>query len=261
MLSGPKVRAFTLVELLVVISIIALLIAILLPALGAARASSREMQCLSNLKQWGIMFHAYATDHKDAPISSWQTVGNDPSIPGAGQHWYVQLRDYAGDESLVLGCPTAGAPVNPIPNASWGQAANNWFPGPNHVGLADDHIGGYGYNNWFETSPLTANSPELFKKISDVKAPSDTPVFMDAAWADIGYIRDWMVLPPDLTIPQTGTTYLNRLAMSRHGGGRNSQSLNAGMHYNLADGSTSFVPLKSVFSLYWYNDFPVRETY
>src|SRR5512147_3052294 len=54
---------FTLIELLVVIAVIALLMAILLPALGRAREQGKGTRCLSNLKQIGIAMHAYAADY------------------------------------------------------------------------------------------------------------------------------------------------------------------------------------------------------
>jgi prepilin-type N-terminal cleavage/methylation domain-containing protein len=136
-------EGFTLVELLVVISIISILISLLLPGLKQAKESARSMACGSQRKQQGIAMHGYAADNKDALGPS---LTLRPPSPTAGQqapftYWHYLYDPYLGANmtnpviytqvrSVLWNCPSQEI-TTPVPYGA-GTASytgNRWMVG------------------------------------------------------------------------------------------------------------------------------------
>src|SRR5262249_8451391 len=111
---------FTLVELLVVIAIIGVLIALLLPAVQAARESARRTQCGNNLRQIGLALHTYENASKSLPPG-----GRDTGARGYRQSWGVRLLPNLEQNNLYSQFDFASNYTGWVGGDSWGGNKHN----------------------------------------------------------------------------------------------------------------------------------------
>ena len=164
-----KVKGFTLIELLVVVAIIALLVAILLPALGKAREQARSVVCRSNLQQWALAGVLYAQNnemmvpHRNGP-SGWDA-------------WYTYLYPYIRGTHRTVGlrglvCPT------------FRKAIEQTFPEMMAPGW--NQFTGYHINANLDRNEVPENGPVGPANWYLITKPSQSPWFFDASGAGVG---------------------------------------------------------------------------
>jgi prepilin-type N-terminal cleavage/methylation domain-containing protein len=133
-----KQNLFTLIELLVVIAIIAILMAMLLPALKKARELAKNIVCVSNLRQQGLIQNLYASDFDGNPIANYLTPNSDPSTKG--RTWFVRLVESGYIENYW--------PQRLLPKSGGGTI----------MSAAD----GSGMNGWFTSNPVSYRTDTIF---------------------------------------------------------------------------------------------------
>jgi prepilin-type N-terminal cleavage/methylation domain-containing protein/prepilin-type processing-associated H-X9-DG protein len=250
--NGRQPRAFTLVELLVVIGIIAVLIGILLPALSKARASANLVACSSNLRQLNLCMMMYEQDYKGRLTVEWTN----------GPLWPYLLKPYFGKlpantsvsktetRDKILLCPNANEKPtddsDKSPSPSPTQAFFTTYSGFGNIQAA------YGMNRWLYDDTLKRATPmsSTDKKYWLGTDPTanywkigkanhgNVPLFFDCRWRE--------ARPNNNTegyYPQDSTSDMSYVATNRHG---------RMVNVTFVDGSTRTMPLPELWSLQWW---------
>ena len=184
---------FTLVELLVVIAIIALLMSILMPALGRVRKQAKDVLCETNLHQWGACFAMYADDYDGKFMRGWTPDGTTNK-----DYWIEALRPYYKDHGLRV-CAMATKPSTEAGLGPWG-GGGNWIgwgvfdgvcgePCPSWECATACDYGSYGGNAYICNPPpgvdVIQDHPTSNNwRSTHVKGAAYVPMLGDEQWID-----------------------------------------------------------------------------
>jgi prepilin-type N-terminal cleavage/methylation domain-containing protein len=232
-------RGFTLIELLVVVAIIAILAALLLPALGRAKEKARRVKCLSNLRQVAVACTIYANDNQDRLISCVGTPGS---------YWsHLAITSPARDLWASIGLPVqTNAPSGSIWSCPGRPTFPIYDPPYNQWVLGYQYFGGI--DTW--------NNPAgKFRSCSPVKLSQSKGTWALAADATMKVDGIWGFV-------ERATAYED---MPQHTARRGMNQVPEGGNASYADGSAHWTKFQKMFYLnrwgnndtrmgYWYQE-------
>ncbi len=249
-------QAFTLIELLVVIAIIAILAAMLLPALAKAKDKSRAISCISNLRQWGIQWNIYTGDNADTFPTGQNPDGSVDE--NARSAWYNAVQKQCKN---ILTCPVA-TQTNANLNNTFGGLTTAYqmpiFAGGVQDQYENGEPGSYGANLWIYHAQVDVQGRprELhWGKLSSALLPTATPLILDSMWRgggpwyaepnepDPGRQAYQASLAPGVS-SQTANHEMEHFTVPRHGSGKKTQVV-------YFDGSASSIKVKDLWGLKW----------
>lgn len=240
---------FTLIELLVVIAIIALLLSILMPALGKVKKQAQRVVCMANLSQWGLILTLYTEDHDGHFFPGYYDYTDPNGVTYTSSDsdlWPYALESYYQLPKLMV-CPSSRFKTPNIHNVE--QIEKN-----------DGNLsGGYGLNGWLGDTPEEIPQTEGHDAANswrsmDHSGGSIIPLMADALW----YTGrpEATDLPPKeqhshryrdpIEIPIEPANHMQRFTVNRHDGKLN---------VLLMDGMVKSISPKELWRLKWHKSF------
>lgn len=169
-----KHSRFTLIELLVVIAIIGILASLLLPAMSKAKEAGRNVVCVSNLKQMGVMNSLYQDDNDGFPCPASSELQTSPT-----GRWYIHFSNYG--ESLFMKRDHPSGPSLPACPSMYSEANAT-------IDYSNDMFGGYQMNRCFGSYNIWPNWAIVWPpvKITGWSHPDKSVVILDGTYYWVG---------------------------------------------------------------------------